>query len=50
MPFIKPKPQRPHEPQFGARGDASPANVAGVLRDVGLVEDDVEERGGWVRS
>jgi hypothetical protein len=42
VPFVEPKPQRPHEPQLGAAGNAGPADIARVLRDIGLVEDDVE--------
>jgi hypothetical protein len=44
VPFIEPEPQRPHEPQLRTSGDARPADVSGVLRNVGLMQDDVEER------
>jgi hypothetical protein len=46
MALIEPEPQRPHQPQFCTGGHTSSADVTGVLWNVGLVEDDVEEGAG----
>ena len=44
--IVQPEPERPHEVQRRAGIGAEPDDVAGVRRDFGLEEDDVEHRRG----
>jgi hypothetical protein len=45
VPFVEAESQWSHQPQFCPGGDARPADIARILRDIGLVENDVEEGG-----
>ncbi len=40
--LIEPKSGRTDDPEFGPDGDARATNVSRVLRDLGLVQDDVQ--------
>ena len=42
--IIEQEPERSHQPQLGADSNAAASDVPGVLRDIGLIQDDVEER------
>ena len=41
---VEPKAQRPHQPQLGPGGHARPAHAAGVVRNLRLIEHDVQQR------
>ena len=44
VPFVETKAQRADQPQLGADGHAGASDVAGVLRNVRLIKNNVEQR------
>lgn len=45
MLFVELESEWANEPEFRADGDAGPADVARILRDIGLMEDNMQEGG-----
>jgi hypothetical protein len=44
LAILQLKSQRPHHPQFGVDGDATPSDVPSVLWDLRLEKDDMQPR------
>ena len=43
MALVETKTQRANQPQLGADRDTCAANVPGILRNIGLIEHDVQQ-------